>query len=302
LLRDNKIKSFLTLAETRSFTKAAGRLYMSQQAVSRCVALLEEELNAKLFVRTTRSVELTSAGRMYYELYGDLNRQYVERLARIREKIDGKRGRTVRLGIQSFMDTVPILDAIAAVEEAVPGIRVETVCAPPSVIFERFESKSLDTAVLLDRFLPETFAASKRELISTPLYLLISNRNPLTANADAGFESFASLPYITDLLENEEPLACKVRAQHDIERWGLSPADIVLAHDRDSALTCAEFGRGFVIDANLGRIAKGRRLAQYGIGVRESLWLLYRKAEGDDAKTERTVRAFAQAFHAPKTP
>jgi DNA-binding transcriptional LysR family regulator len=73
LFQDNKIKSFLTLAETRSFTRTARQLYMSQQAVSRCVALLEEELNAKLFVRTTRSVELMSAGRMYYDLYNDLN-------------------------------------------------------------------------------------------------------------------------------------------------------------------------------------------------------------------------------------
>ncbi|MDR2356019.1 MAG: LysR family transcriptional regulator [Clostridiales Family XIII bacterium] len=302
MFQDNKIKSFLTLAETRSFTKAAGRLYMSQQAVSRCVALLEEELNAKLFIRTTRSVELTSAGRMYYDLYSDLNRRYDEGLAQIREKLDEKHNRTLRLGIQTFMDMVPVLDAIADAEKTAPGIRVETVCAPPSVIFEQFENRLLDAAVMLDRFLPETFAARKRELISTPLYLLISNRNPLTADADAGFESFASLPYITDLLENEELLAYKVRAQHDIKRWGLSPEDIVLAYDRDSALTYAELGHGFVIDSNLGRIARGRQLVQYSIGVRESLWFLYRKAENDDAETELLVEAFEKTFRALEMP
>ena len=68
MLLDNKIKCFLTLAETLNYTKAAKQLFMSQQAVSRCVSALENELQTLLFVRTTRSVELTPIGRMYYNL------------------------------------------------------------------------------------------------------------------------------------------------------------------------------------------------------------------------------------------
>jgi DNA-binding transcriptional LysR family regulator len=297
MFQDNKIKSFLALAETRSFTRAAEQLYMSQQAVSRCVALLEAELDTKLFIRTTRSVELTPVGRMYYDLYSSLNRQYNEMLAQIKEKIDKKRSRTIKLGTQTFMDMAPMLDAISIVEERAPELHIETVCAPPSIIFEQFQNRQLDTAVVLDRFLPDDFAAPKRELISTPLYLLISNRNPLAAD-DVGFEAFASLPYITDLLENEDLLAYKVRAQHDIKRWGLSPEDIVLAYDRDSALTYAELGHGFVIDSNLGRIARGRQLKQYGIGVREPLWLLYRKDDEEDAVMDLLIDTFEKVFHA----
>lgn len=301
MFQDNKIKSFLTLAETRSFTKAARQLYMSQQAVSRCVALLEEELNAKLFVRTTRSVELTSAGRMYYDLYNDLNTQYSERLAQIKGKIDNKGGRIIKLGTQTFMDMVPMLDAISLVESKASDVHIETICAPPSIIFEQFENKLLDTAVVLDRFLPNEFACPKRELISTPLYLLISDKSPL-ATDDANFETLANLPYITDLLENEDLLAYKMRARHDIKRWGLSPEDIVLTYDRDSALTYAELGHGFVIDSNLGRIARGRQLKQYDIGVCESLWLLYRKAEGDDPVMDMLVNVFEDVFGALELP
>jgi DNA-binding transcriptional LysR family regulator len=297
MFQDNKVKSFLILAETRSFTGAAAQLYMSQQAVSRCVALLEAELGAKLFLRTTRSVELTSAGRMYYDLYSGLNRQYNEGLARIKETVDKKRGRTIKLGTQTFMDMAPMLDAIAIARESVPELRIETVCAPPSIIFEQFENKQLDAAVVLDRFLPDCDETPKRELMSAPLYLLISNRHPLAAD-DAGFETFVSLPYITDLLENEELLAYKVRARHDIKRWGLSPEDIVLAYDRDSALTYAELGRGFVIDSNLGRIARGRQLKQYGIGVREPLWFLYRKGGEDDAVMNLLTDTFEKVFRA----
>lgn len=50
------------MADTLHFTRAAQRLGMSQQPLSRLVARLEERLGVPLFTRTTRSVSLTAAG------------------------------------------------------------------------------------------------------------------------------------------------------------------------------------------------------------------------------------------------
>jgi DNA-binding transcriptional LysR family regulator len=57
------LRHFVAVAETRSFSAAAARLYVSQQAVSRVIQQLERELGVRLLDRTTRSVELTDAGR-----------------------------------------------------------------------------------------------------------------------------------------------------------------------------------------------------------------------------------------------
>jgi DNA-binding transcriptional LysR family regulator len=56
------LRCFLAVAEELSFSAAANRLYMSQQALSRTVAQLERELGTRLFERTSRSVALTPAG------------------------------------------------------------------------------------------------------------------------------------------------------------------------------------------------------------------------------------------------
>ncbi|WP_369169740.1 LysR family transcriptional regulator [Streptomyces sp. R28] len=56
------LRAFLTVAEERHFTRAAARLYVAQQALSRDVRRLERELGAELFVRTTRQVTLTADG------------------------------------------------------------------------------------------------------------------------------------------------------------------------------------------------------------------------------------------------
>ncbi|WP_030604024.1 LysR family transcriptional regulator [Streptomyces fulvoviolaceus] len=56
------LRAFLVVAEELHFTRAAARLYVAQQALSRDVRRLERELGAELFVRTTRQVTLTADG------------------------------------------------------------------------------------------------------------------------------------------------------------------------------------------------------------------------------------------------
>jgi DNA-binding transcriptional LysR family regulator len=56
------LRAFVTVAAELHFTRAAARLYVAQQALSRDVRRLERELGSELFVRTTRQVTLTADG------------------------------------------------------------------------------------------------------------------------------------------------------------------------------------------------------------------------------------------------
>jgi DNA-binding transcriptional LysR family regulator len=61
------MRIFVRVAETGSFAETARIMHMSAPAVTRSVAALEDLIGARLFVRTTRSVKLTEAGRRYLE-------------------------------------------------------------------------------------------------------------------------------------------------------------------------------------------------------------------------------------------
>jgi DNA-binding transcriptional LysR family regulator len=56
------LRYFVAVAEELSFTRAAERLYVAQQAISREIRRLEDQMGTQLFVRTTRRVTLTADG------------------------------------------------------------------------------------------------------------------------------------------------------------------------------------------------------------------------------------------------
>jgi len=57
------LSAFMAVAETGSFSAAAERLYITQPAISKRIALLEQQLGARLFDRVGRQIQLTEAGR-----------------------------------------------------------------------------------------------------------------------------------------------------------------------------------------------------------------------------------------------
>ena len=62
-----QLESFVAVVVYKSFTEAAKQLYISQPTISTHIQALEKELETKLIVRTTKSIELTKRGAELYE-------------------------------------------------------------------------------------------------------------------------------------------------------------------------------------------------------------------------------------------
>lgn len=70
------LKTFVTLAECLSFTRASQILHLSPSTLSRCIAQMEEQLGVTLFDRDNRSVALTDSGKTFLDYAKDSLRQW----------------------------------------------------------------------------------------------------------------------------------------------------------------------------------------------------------------------------------
>ncbi|EHN11660.1 transcriptional regulator LysR family [Patulibacter medicamentivorans] len=123
-LSTRQLRSFVVLAEELHFTRAAARLYVAQQALSRQIREMESRLGVRLLDRTTRRVALTPAGEAFLESARtalDVLDAGIARAGRIGR---GEIG-TLKLGFQpgaALELTAPILDGF---RDRHPDVAVE---------------------------------------------------------------------------------------------------------------------------------------------------------------------------------
>jgi DNA-binding transcriptional LysR family regulator len=119
-----ELSAFATVAEERSFTRAAARLGISQSALSHSMRGLERRLGLQLLARTTRSVSPTTAGTaLLHELAPALER--IERaVAETRKQKDTPSGR-IRIIIPRTATQMVILPKLAHFARTYPEIVLE---------------------------------------------------------------------------------------------------------------------------------------------------------------------------------
>lgn len=119
------IELFCLAAELESFTVAATAAGVTPAAVSRTVARLEARLGVRLFVRTTRQIRLTDAGRRYFEQC----RQALGQLADAERDATGQQtapSGVLRISMPTPYGHYRVLPLLAEFRARYPGITVET--------------------------------------------------------------------------------------------------------------------------------------------------------------------------------
>jgi DNA-binding transcriptional LysR family regulator len=122
-LDSTKIEAFAALASYLNFSRAANVLNITQPALSKKIAKLEDEMGVSLFIRTKRSVELTPAGLElvnYWKSKLEIDREFLERIGGV-NKIAG----TVKIASFSTLTSSCIIPALADFFAENPGLNLE---------------------------------------------------------------------------------------------------------------------------------------------------------------------------------
>ena len=111
-------RNFLAVAHELHFGRAAARLYVAQQALSRDIARLERELGVPLFVRSTRRVALTAEGER-------LVPRAAEFLALHDRILDEMRGSDQPLMVDALRDRSTASRVLSRARELAPDLEIE---------------------------------------------------------------------------------------------------------------------------------------------------------------------------------
>ena len=118
------LRYFIAVAEELSFSRAAGRMYLSQPALSQQIRKLEEELGVSLFYRTRRQVELTEAGRVLLEGARPALVQ-IEQTARAAREAGGVESSHLKVGFPEYANHTLVADILQEFRKRYPDVELE---------------------------------------------------------------------------------------------------------------------------------------------------------------------------------
>jgi len=125
---DKHLKTFIQVADSGSFSKAADHLYVTPTALIKQINLLEEELGVPLFHRTPRGITLTKAGQSIYHDAKYIIQYSQDALGRARQTmLSDEVRKTVRVGMSLITPTRFLIDLWPKIVELVPDIKIQMV-------------------------------------------------------------------------------------------------------------------------------------------------------------------------------
>lgn len=170
----DRYKSFYYTASLHSFSSAAKKLYISQSAVSQSVKKIEEELGARLFVRSSNNLKLTKEGEI---LYSYISRSLQEMAAGekvVKNFADTKR-KHLRLGATETAIRFYLPDAIKQIKTFDPDLTISLEGATTDDLCQLLSDQKIDAAWLISPMIND-YAFDLKKIADIQDYPVVSKR------------------------------------------------------------------------------------------------------------------------------
>lgn len=236
-----QLRHFIAVAEEEHFSRAARRANIVQSALSTSIRTLEEELGTQLFVRTTRKVRLTEAGRVllvHARIVLDAAQAARDAVA----KVAGLERATLHLGAVPGLPTfIDIASMLATFRERYPGVDVQLSLANATQLLEKIKDGEVDIAVL-----PLSEPQAGLETITVardPLGLVCAPGHRFAQRKSVRLHELADQSFV----DFEQGWAARHLTDRAFEKAGISRQTAFEVSDRDTMLALVQRGLGIAL-------------------------------------------------------
>src|SRR2546427_5637155 len=167
------VEAFLSVAQHRSFRRAAAELGVTPSAISQTVRALEARIGAVLFIRTTRSVGLTEAGQRFHSRARPAFEELVA-ASEVARDLGHRPAGLLRLSVPRAVVPILLEPLIASFCQAYPEVEVE-IAASEQLI--DLAAEGFDAGIRLGQFIAADMVAVRLtppfplEVVGSPEYL-----------------------------------------------------------------------------------------------------------------------------------
>jgi DNA-binding transcriptional LysR family regulator len=187
------LAAFCAAAEELHFGKAADRMFMSQPPFSQLIKRLESQVGTPLFVRTTRSVQLTPAGQVMHQQATKLLSDTQAMLRLVRLAAAGEAG-SLSIGLTPTAACSPLAEALYRYRRAHPDIELDLREMNSNEMQAALRRKSIDVALMRPyRIEPDIEAV---EVLSEPMLLAVRKDDPLAALKRISVKRISAIPLV----------------------------------------------------------------------------------------------------------
>jgi DNA-binding transcriptional LysR family regulator len=243
----DQLLAFVTVARERGFSRAARRLGRTQSAVSQAVARLEQELDARLFVRSGRTTELSAAGRALLERA----ERILDEMARAREGLEALHELTagqLAVGTSDTLAYYVLPPIVAEFRARHPAVELRLDNRPSPATAERVAERAVDVGVvtlplpsglriggkpLAERLSIEPLAPQEEVAICPP-------DHPLARRRRVGLEAILGYP----LLLLDRTTGARALLDAELARIGAAPAPAMEMSSVEVLKKLVELGLG----------------------------------------------------------
>lgn len=243
-----------TIADEKSITRAAQKLYLTQPSLSHCVTNIENQLGTRLFRRTSGGLVLTYAGEKYYRMACEVLRVYAAFEAEISEESELLRGR-VTLGITNYLACDLLPRILPRFHREHPGIELRVVEETSEEICKRLLSGRLDFAVLhtgAGDDASEDSGLAHEVLRRDPFLLVAPPDNPHDAQATPSPDG--EFPELDPALLAAEPFLMVTKGQRIrhvanrvLAKAGVTPQIVFTSRNYETLRRLASEGMGYTL-------------------------------------------------------
>ena len=238
-----QLTCFLTVAETLSFAKAAKLLNVTQPAVTHQIHSLEEELNTRLFKRTTRSVEITQEGLIF--LNDAKNVLSIISLAkkRFEEPVVDER-QFFSIGCHSYNELHLLPEILRQMADSCPMLNPVFQVVPFQHLYQLLEEEAVDVIIAFQEKGQKKIDGIYKELAQIRITGILPAAHPLAEK-----ELLDEGDLRTQRLLLLDPQICPDSlnaVQHQLTT-GRAVSELLMCGSADACITLAKAGFGIAV-------------------------------------------------------